>query len=441
VVATATAVAGVVAAAAATGAEARELPLTASIEQSTLASGVRVLTERMPDATSVSLGCWVAIGGRDEEPALDGASHFLEHLLFKGTASRSARDIAESVEAVGGEVNAFTAKEHTAYYARLPATAAALGLDVLTDVLTAPAFRPDEVEAERQVILEELALSEDEPEDRVHTLAHEAMWPGHPLGREVLGTPESITGMDRDDIAGFFGAHYRATNLVVAAAGAVEHEEVLDAVGARFGSSASTVERPARHAPAGTPLPRALIRRPTEQGNLVVAWPAFDLHDPDRFALAILNQVLGGGLSSRLFQQIREERGLAYSVYSSTALYADAGMLAAYAGTGPARAAEVRKLIVAEAESLAAAGITDRELEVAAGYLEGSLLLGLEDSTGRMARLGGQMTARGRVVPLDRQVAAIRAVTLDDVARVAERVLGADPVICGVGPLAESDLG
>ena len=237
------------AAAAATGAEAREVPLTASIEQSTLASGVRILTERMPDATSVSLGCWVAIGGRDETPALDGASHFLEHLLFKGTASRSARDIAEAVEAVGGEVNAFTAKEHTAYYARLPATAVALGLDVLTDVLTAPAFRPDEVEAERQVILEELALSEDEPEDRVHTLAHEAMWPDHPLGREVLGTPESITGMGRDDIAGFFDAHYRATNLVVAAAGAVEHDQVLDAVGARFGSSASTVDRPARHAP------------------------------------------------------------------------------------------------------------------------------------------------------------------------------------------------
>ena len=183
------------------------------------------------------------------------------------------------------------------------------------------------------------------------------------------------------------------------------------------------------------------MRRPTEQGNLVVAWPAFDLHDPDRFALSVLNQVLGGGLASRLFQQIREERGLAYSVYSSTALYSDAGMLAAYAGTGPARAAEVRKLIVAEAEALAADGITVRELEVAAGYLEGSLLLGLEDSAGRMARLAGQTTVRGRVVPIDEQVAAIRGVTVDDVARVAERVLGADPIVCGVGPLTDADLG
>ncbi|MCU1351685.1 MAG: Peptidase [Acidimicrobiales bacterium] len=388
----------------------------------------------------MSLGCWVGIGGRDESAEVEGASHFLEPLLFKGTTARSAREIAEAVDAVGGEMNAFTAKEHTAYYCRLPAAALDLGLDVLTDVLTAPAFGPDEVEAERQVILEELHLSEDEAEDRVHTLAHEALFPGHPLGREVLGTPASIGGMDRDTIAGFFDRHYRADNLVLAAAGDLHHEQVVDAARTRFAHADGGV-RPARIAPDGPSVPMALLRRPNEQAHLVLAWPAFSLHDPDRRALSVLNQVLGGGLSSRLFQEIRERRGLTYSVYSYASLYHDAGLLLAYAGTGPERISEVRRLIVAEVDRLRADGISEHELEVATGYLTGSLLLSLEDSGSRMARLGSQMVERGRLVPVDEQLADLRAVTVDDVARVAARVLDAAPTVCAVGPVTERDLG
>ncbi|MCU1452981.1 MAG: putative M16-family peptidase [Acidimicrobiales bacterium] len=415
-------------------------PLSPHIEQTTLPSGIRILTERMPEAHSVSLGCWVGIGGRDEAPEVEGASHFLEHLLFKGTAQRSARAIAEAVDAVGGEMNAFTAKEHTAYYCRLPASSVDLGLDVLTDVLTAPAFGPDEVEAERQVILEELHLSEDEAEDRVHTLAHEAVFPNHPLGREVLGTPESIGAMGRDEIAGFFGDHYRPDNLVLAAAGDVHHDQVVEAARRRFTADGS-VARPPRSAPGEPALPLALLRRPTEQAHLVLAWPAFSRHDPDRRALSVLNQVLGGGLSSRLFQEIRERRGLTYSVYSYPCLYHDAGLLLAYAGTGPERIGEVRRLMMAEVEALAADGITEHELGVAAGYLEGSLLLGLEDSGSRMARLAGHMVERGRVIPVDEQVAELRAVTVADVARVTARVLSAPPTVCAVGPVRERDLG
>jgi len=409
------------------------------IEQTTLASGLRIVTERMPEARSVSVGCWVGVGGRDEAGAMQGASHFLEHLLFKGSDRWSARQIAEAVDAVGGEMNAFTAKEHTAYYTRLPDQRAALGLDLVAEVVTTPAFRPDEIDAERQVILEELLLSEDEPEERVQTLAHEAVFPDHPLGREVLGTAESIGAMDRSQIAGFFGEHYRPANLVLVAAGNVDHPAVVEAVADRFPAAVDGT-LPPRTPPVTMPEPLAVLRRDTEQAHLAVAWPAFDLHDDDRYPLAVLNQVLGGGLSSRLFQEIREARGLVYSVYSYTALYQDAGVLLAYAGTGPEKLGEVRRLLDAEVDALRAEGITDHELALAQGCLEGSMVLGLEDSGSRMARLGSNLVARGEVTDLDAHIARIRAVTTADVARVISRVLDRPRSVCLVGPGEESDL-
>ncbi len=404
------------------------------IEQTTLDSGLRIVTERMPEARSVSVGCWVVIGSRDEPVELQGASHFLEHLLFKGTGTRNAQQIAEAVDAVGGEMNAFTAKEHTAYYTRLPAAHLAMGLDLLADVVTDPTLRPDEIDAERQVILEELHLSEDEPDERVHTLVHEAMFPDHPLGREVLGTVDTIEAMDRQDIADFFAAHYRPTNLVMVAAGDLRHEDVVDTLADRFEdvSAAPAIER---KPPSVGAEPLAVLRRDTEQAHLALAWPAFSQHDGDRYALAVLNQVLGGGLSSRLFQEIRERRGLAYSVYSYSALYEDAGVLVTYAGTGPERVGEVRALIEAEIDALRAQGITDHELVVAKGYLEGSLVLGLEDSGSRMGRLGSNMVARGELTDLDRHLEKIRAVDLDDVSKVIARVLDALGTICAVGPV------
>ncbi len=411
-----------------------------TIERTDLPSGLTVVTEAVPGARSASFGCWVRVGGRDEAAGLAGASHFLEHLLFKGTAAHSGREISEAIEAVGGELNAHTAHEHTAFYTRVPQRAADVGLDLLIEVVTRPAFDADDVESERQVILEELHQAEDEGDDRVFTLAHEALWGDHPLGREVLGSLATIDAMDRDTIAGFFEAHYHPANLVLVAAGAVDHAAVV-AAGERVPARPAT-ERPVRTGPvAAAPTDLvALLRRPLEQAHLAVVWPALAADDPDRYALSVANQILGGGLSSRLFQLVREERGLAYSVFSSLAAYSDAGSLVAYAGTGPERVAEVRRLITDTAAELVADGVTEREWEVALGYLEGASLLGLEDSGSVMARLGNHLCARGRVTPLEDQLAKLRAVTPDDVHRVARRVLGAESAACGVGPVTEADL-
>ena len=393
----------------------------------------------MSDVRSVTVGCYVAVGGRDERGEVAGASHFLEHLLFKGTASRSARQIAEAVDARGGEMNAFTAREHTAFYTRVPCRELQFAIDLLADVVTVPAFRPEEVDSERQVILEELLLSEDEPDERAHSLCMEALFPDHPLGREVLGSESTIEAMTRDQIAGFHHAHYRAANLVVVAAGHLDHDTVVAEVEAGFGAATTGGERPVRTAPVVDPVRSAVLRRPTEQAHLVLGWRAFDVNHADRYALAVLNHVLGAGMSSRLFQEIRERRGLAYSVYSYSSLYSDAGALMVYAGTAPARLAEVRSLVHGEVDHLLADGITDRELEVAKGYLEGSLILGLEDSGSRMARLGSNLMARGRVTDIDDHLTRFAAVTDDDVTRVIATVLATPATATAVGPLDQLD--
>jgi predicted Zn-dependent peptidase len=387
----------------------------------------------MPEARSVTTGFWVGAGGRDEPEPVAGASHFLEHLLFKGTDNRTAREIAAAVDAVGGEMNAYTAREYTAYYTRLPAASLAFGLDLLTDVLSDPALRPAEIDAEREVILEEILLSEDTPDDRVHVLLYEALFPDHPLGREVLGTEATVEAMTRDDIVGFFGEHYRPANVVVAAAGDLDHDDVVHHVAGclerRDGGG-----RPARTPPSSEPVAKVVERRPTEQAHVALGWRAFDHHDPDQYTLAVLNHALGGGLSSRLFQEIREERGLAYSVYSYTSAYGDAGALAVYAGTAPAKLPEVLDVLEAELASVVADGITDDERRVAVGYLEGSLLLGLEDSGSRMGRLGKSLISRNEIVPVDEHVARLRKVTLDDLRRVVDRVLAGPRVLAAVGP-------
>jgi predicted Zn-dependent peptidase len=412
---------------------------TDEIRQSRLPNGVRIVTERMPDALSVSLGVWVGVGGRDEPGELAGASHFLEHLLFKGTPTRSARQIAEAVDAVGGEMNAFTNREHTAYYTRLPADRVDLGVDILGDVLTAPAFRPHEVDAERHVIVEEILMNLDVPEDHVHTLLAEALFPGHPLGREVLGTRETVEAATRDQIAEFFGQWYRPRNLVVVAAGALDHDHLVDAFAASLGRLDGG-EQPTRSAPPSGVEPLALLDDPTEQAHVALGWRAVDHFDDDRYALMVGNQILGGGMSSRLFQEIREERGLCYSVYSWASTYADAGCAGIYAGTAPSRVGELLEVIDDEVAKLVASGVTESELAVAKGFIEGSLVLGLEDSGSRMARLGRSLMARDEILTVDDQLARIRAVTADDVAAVASRVFGSPRSLAVVGHVDESVL-
>ncbi len=408
------------------------------IRTSRLDSGLQVVTEAMPDSHSVTLGFWVDAGSRDETPVEAGASHFLEHLLFKGTDTRSAKDIAESIEAVGGDMNAFTTKEYTAYYTRLLDEDVELGLDILCDIMDSPAFRGEEVDAERQVILEEINMNDDEPSDLVHEVFHQTVFPDHPLGREVLGERSTITAMTPEQIRSYFNTRYRPPKMVLAAAGNVDHDLVVAGIDRRFGGRPG--DAPARVVPGLAPARRlGVVRRKTEQAHIIVGMRSIDRDDDDRYALAVLNQIVGGGMSSRLFQEIREKRGLVYSVYSYRAAYLETGAFAIYAGTGPERAGQVLDIIDLELDKLLQDGVTDRELAVAKGHLKGSLALSLEDSAGRMNRIGRSQLLHGEVVPFSELVARTEAVGHDDVRRVIDRVLGNERVLAVVGPFSESD--
>jgi predicted Zn-dependent peptidase len=399
-----------------------------------LPGGLRVVTEAMAEAHSVTAGFWVGVGARDEAPEDVGASHFLEHLLFKGTAARTATAIAEAVESVGGEMNAFTTAEYTAYHVRLPAAEVDLGVDLLSEVLWSPALRARDVEAERQVILEELAMEEDTPEDRVLTLLGDVLFPGHALGREVLGDRASIEAMTVEAIRAFHTRWYRPVNAVAAVAGALDHDAVVARLAA--GIRRDGGRAPDRHAPTRDPRRLGALRRQTGQVHVAVGVRALSRDDDDRFALAVANQVLGGGTASRLFQSVREERGLAYSVYSYLDAYEETGALVVYAGTARERLGELLELVRHELARLRAGGITESERAVAVGYLEGSTLLSLEDSAGRMHRIGTSLLLHDEVPPVDDLLHRYRAVTRADVARVADRVLGAGPpTVAVVGPV------
>jgi predicted Zn-dependent peptidase len=403
-----------------------------------LDSGLTVVSEAMPGAHSVSTGVWVKVGARDEPAGLAGASHFLEHLLFKGTAERSARNIAESVDRVGGEMNAYTTKEYTAYYTRLPAGFTELSLELLGDVLTRPALRDNDVEAERHVILEELLMDDDTPDDKVHSLLFGALFPDHPLGRETAGEAATVAALTVDEIRSFFAHWYHPAAMVVAAAGAVDHDELVAGAERCFvAGDGAPATLPERTAPGERVEPLAVLKRPTEQTHLAIGYRGLSREDPSREALDVVNHVLGGGMSSRLFDEIREKRGLAYSVYSAPSSYADAGALSVYAGTTPDHVTEVLDLVDDELDRIASDGITGNELDVAIGYLAGSYVLALEDTASRMARVGGQICVRGAVRDVDEQVERYRNVTLDDVAAVADRVLTGPRALAAVGPVAK----
>jgi predicted Zn-dependent peptidase len=408
------------------------------IRRTQLDSGLRIVTEAMPGLRSVAVGYWVGTGSRDEPDEISGASHFLEHLLFKGTERRHASDIAEAVESVGGDMNAFTGQEVTAFYMRMPDRHLPRALDVMSDIMWSPALRDDEVESERQVILEEIRMRDDAPDDLVHDVFAAALFPGHPLGREVAGTEATIEAVTRDQIAGYHALHYRPSNVVVAVAGNVDHDAVVAQVEAMLPEG--TADRPARidGADGQAPEPVALVDRPHEQAHLVLGARSLRRDDPDRWALAVLDQVLGGGMSSRLFQEVREKRGLAYSVFSYRAAFEETGALAVYAGTSPERAAETLAIVGAELDRLVAeGGITEKELVGAKGHLTGSLALSLESSSSRMHRIGRAELTMGEIPSLDEVVARVEAVGPDDVARVIERVLGSgDRTLAAVGPVA-----
>lgn len=413
------------------------------IRTSRLDSGLRVVTEAMPGLRSVAVGFWVGTGSRDEPDALAGASHFLEHLLFKGTDRRSAAEIADAVESVGGDMNAFTGQELTAFYVRMPDDRLPLALDILSDIVWSPALRPDDVDSERHVILEEIRMRDDTPDDLVHDVFASAVFPCHPIGREITGSHATIGAMARDAIAEFHAAHYHSSNVVVAVAGNLDHDDVVALVERGLDGRTAGV-RPARPPYGGSPGPDpfAVVEDDLEQVHVVLGMRALRRDDPDRYAFGVLNQVLGGGMSSRLFQEVREQRGLAYSVYSYRAAFEETGAFGIYAGTAPERVEELLAVLDAQLERVQAdGGVSDRELASAKGHLTGSLALSLESSISRMHRIGRNELLLGEVPSLDEMVAACEAVTADDVARVVERVVRDAPrTLAAVGPISEAQL-
>lgn len=398
-----------------------------------LDSGLTVATEHVPGTRSVAAGVWVGVGARDEPVELSGASHFLEHLLFKGTAERSALDISRTVDRHGGDINAFTTKEYTAYYCRLPARHASTAIELLGDVVTSPALRDADVETERQVILEEIAMDDDSPDDVAHRIFGEQVFPDHPLGLDTAGTPATVEAITADDIRAFFEQRYTAGSMFASVAGPLDHDEMVSLVSSAFVRVRSGDQRAARGAPGPVASGVAVVDD-TEQVQLIIGGRAFERTDTDREALDVVNHVLGGGLSSRLFEEIRERRGLVYTVYSSLGLFSDCGLWTVSAAAQPRHADEVLTLIRAELARLAADGITDDELEIARGYLTGSFELGLEDTGSRMARNAGQLCTRGAIDEVSEQVARWHAVDQTAVNRVIERVFAAEPIVVTVGP-------
>jgi predicted Zn-dependent peptidase len=410
-----------------------------------LPGGLRIITEAMPGVRSASIGVWVAVGSRDENPSVAGASHFLEHLLFKGTSSRSALDIASSMDAVGGEFNAFTEKEHTCYYATVLDRDLPLAIDIISDVVLNATITAQDVDVERSVVLEEISMRDDDPGDLVHEAFSTALFGDTPLGRPILGTVDSITSLTRRQVYNYYQRTYQPNGMVISVAGNVDHGAVVRQVRKIFASrlDAGQSVEPARTAtPArrsAAPAPITVLGDDTEQANIIVGTKGISRHDDRRWALGVLSAALGGGMSSRLFQRIREERGLAYSVYSFAGSYADTGQFGVYAGCQPAKADEVLGLINAELADVAAGGLTEAEVQRGKGQMRGGIVLGLEDSGSRMTRIGKSELVYGEVLGVDNLIARVDAVTHEQVSDIAAELLAQPRCLTVVGPFGPHD--
>ncbi|HLX50451.1 MAG TPA: pitrilysin family protein [Streptosporangiaceae bacterium] len=432
------------------GSNGRVSPTDSTVARTVLPGGLRVITEALPAVRSAACGIWVGVGSRDEDTAHAGATHYLEHLLFKGTSKRTALDISSVMDAVGGELNAFTGKEFTCYYARVLDSDLPLAIDVLCDMVADSLITPRDVDAERGVVLEEIAMNEDDPSDTAHEAFAAELFGDSPLGRPILGTVNSINSISRDQIAEHYKARYTPPHLVVAAAGSLQHDAVVDLVSQGFaavtGGDAPAPPRVGGTYQAAAPVSNGngpagirLVSRAIEQANLVFGCTGLSRTDDRRFALGVLNAALGGGMSSRLFQEVREKRGLAYSVYSFNSQLADTGVWGIYVGCLPAKADEVLAICRDEIAKVLDGGLTDAELVRGKGQLRGSIVLGLEDPSSRMSRLGKSELVYPRLEPLEEILASIESVTHDDVRAVAAEVLSRPRVLSVVGPFDDGD--
>ena len=411
----------------------------ARVSRSVLPSGVRILTEEVPGAPSVAISASVAVGSRDETGGHFGSTHFLEHLLFKGTKRRGQKDISVAFDSVGGSSNAATAKEYTSYYARVQNSALPLAMDLLVDMFTSARIDDSDFTVERTVILEELAMNDDDPEDVAHEALAEALLPDHELGRPIGGTPDTINAVDRDSVFEHYLKHYRPENLVITVAGGASHEEVVELVNkelARVQWHAPSTPNPRRaqfDAPLGETDKFRFIEKDVAQANVLLGFQSIRGNDDARYALGIMNTILGGGMSSRLYQAIREERGLAYSTYSYQQGYADAGYFGIYAGTNPENATVVTKLMWEIFQELADSGVTQAEYDLALGNITGGLALRYESSIARMNRLLSAEIGTGEYLSVSEVMQRFRAVSLSDVQQIAQRIISSPSSLIAVG--------
>jgi predicted Zn-dependent peptidase len=412
----------------------------AALRRTTLPGGLRVVTEHLPAVRSASVGVWVGVGSRDEGATVAGAAHFLEHLLFKSTPTRTAVDIAQAMDAVGGELNAFTAKEQTCYYAHVLDTDLELAVDLVSDVVLNGRCAAEDVELERDVVLEEIAMRDDDPEDALGDMFLSALFGDHPVGRPVIGSAQSVSAMTRTQLHSFHVRRYTPERMVVAVAGNVDHDEVVALVREHFRPHLVRGRQPApprKTAGRLTGEPTlALAKRDAEQTHLALGVRTPGRGWEHRWALAVLNTALGGGLSSRLFQEVRESRGLAYSVFSSVDVFADSGALSVYAACSPERFPDVMQVTSDVLKSVARDGITEAECRIAKGSLRGGLVLGLEDSSSRMSRIGRSELNYGKHRSIEHTLQQIGDVTVEEVNAVATRLLGKRYGAAVVGPYA-----
>lgn len=416
-----------------THSEAAGAHLGGSVRRTELACGLRVVSEDVPGSHTFSIGFFVGVGSRHEAPQLHGASHFLEHVLFKGTRRRAAEEISAAIEQVGGDLNAYTAKEHTCFYARVLAEDAELAEDVLIDMLTESLVRSDDLESEREVILDEIAMHADEPGEVAADMVAERLFDTHPLGRTVIGSPASIGALTRAQVVGFWRRHYRPSGLVVAAAGRVDHDALVARL-SRLDDGPATRRSVRTTVPAGGLTPGvSLRRRPTEQCTVSMAFPGFGLFDPRRFALGVLGTTLGGGMSSRLFVSVRERRGLAYTIDAGETSYSDAGVFSVDWQCAPDRVAQIAALVQQEVADVVEHGLHPDELVRAKGQLRGQTVLAYESPATRMSRLGSSELA-GDTRTVSDLLAGYDAVTPEDVLAVAREVLTHPPFLAVVGP-------
>jgi predicted Zn-dependent peptidase len=397
-----------------------------------LPNGLTVVTERMDRVETVSFGAYVGTGSRSETAAENGVSHFLEHMAFKGTATRSAAQIAEEVEAVGGHINAYTAREQTAYYMKVLKEDAALATDIIGDILTHSTFETQELERERGVILQEIGQANDTPDDIIFDHFQEVAYPAQPLGRPILGSEEGIRQMPRSTLTGYMQRHYGAGNVVVAAAGKLEHEQILDLVGQHFADLPASV--PPEMAGASYNGGDFRQERDLDQVHIVLGFPSVGYGHTDYYPTMLLSSLLGGGMSSRLFQQIREKRGLVYSIYSFNAPYADGGLFGIYAGTGESEAEELLPVALEELRKVQSQ-VTEAELHRARSQVKAGLLMSLESTGSRCEQIARQIQVFGRVIPTQETIDRINAVTIDDIQRAAGRQFRAAPTLAAIGPI------